>query len=170
MKKNTFVSIDPKELNDSAIRLIGYDWMLITAGSLENYNTMTAAWGQIGFLWKKPVVTTYIRPVRHTYKFAEEFETFSLCFFEEDMKPVLNLLGTKSGQDINKMQIEGLTAFKGEHSVCFEQAKLIIECRKIYADDIKPELFIDEAIDKNYPKKDYHRFYIGEILSCRIKA
>jgi flavin reductase (DIM6/NTAB) family NADH-FMN oxidoreductase RutF len=170
MKNNLFIKKDPKELNESAIQLIGYDWMLITAGSLENYNTMTAAWGQIGFLWKKPVVTTYIRPVRHTYKFTEEFDRFSLCFFQEEMKPVLNLLGTKSGREINKMNIEGLTAFQGDVSVCFKEAKLILECKKIYADDIKPELFLDATINKNYPAKDYHRFYIGEIISCYVRT
>lgn len=170
MEKLLFNKLDPKQINENAIKLIGFDWMLITAGTIDNFNTMTAAWGQIGFLWNRPIATTYIRPTRYTYDFAEKFDTFSLCFFEDSFKPVLNLLGTKSGRNINKMQTEGLTSFNGQHSVCFKEAKLIIECRKIYADDIKPELFIDSAIDKSYPKKDYHRFYIGEILNCLIKA
>ena len=47
-----------------------------------------------------------------------------------------------------------------------EQSKLMIECRKLYFSDIIPEHFMVEGIHKNYPKKDYHRMYIGEIISC----
>ena len=45
----------------------------------------------------------------------------------------------------------------------FEDADLIIECSKMYFDDFKPDLFLADIIEENYPAKDYHRLYLGEI-------
>ena len=35
--------------------LIGKQWMLITAGTEQSFNTMTASWGHIGALWGQSV-------------------------------------------------------------------------------------------------------------------
>jgi hypothetical protein len=48
----------------------------------------------------------------------------------------------------------------------FEEADLIVECSKIYFDDLKPENFLAPFIEENYPAKDYHRLYIGEIKAA----
>ena len=54
-------------------------------------------------------------------------------------------------------------------SVYFEEARLVLDCRKIYIHDLDPANFIDPKIEKEYPDKDYHRMYIGEILTCLMK-
>ncbi|HBS87051.1 MAG: flavin reductase [Bacteroidetes bacterium GWF2_38_335] len=161
-----FKEIKPVDINESAVKLIGSDWMLITSGDIENFNMMTAAWGGMGFLWKKPVVFIYVRPTRHTYGFLEKNDYFTISFFDEIYRSALNLCGTKSGRDINKKLESGLIPMTSEHSVFFEEARLQMECRKIYADMVKPELFLDKSIDRNYPLKDYHKMYIGEIVHC----
>jgi len=51
------------------------------------------------------------------------------------------------------------------NSIYFEQADLVLECKKLYYDDIKPANFINTSIEKNYPLKDYHRMYIGQIIN-----
>ena len=53
-------------------------------------------------------------------------------------------------------------------SVYFGEARLVIECKKIYFADIDPANFLDAGIKSNYPKNDYHRMYIGEIAGCYI--
>jgi len=53
------------------------------------------------------------------------------------------------------------------HSPCFVEAKLVLECRKIYRDSIDPSGFLDPSIDSNYKTRDYHTVYFGEILSAR---
>ena len=127
---------------------------------------MTAAWGSIGYLWNKPVVFCFIRPTRFTYSFFEKNDFFSLCFFDKENKQILDYCGTYSGRDVDKEKNTGLIALEGEHNtVVFQQSRLIIECRKIYFDDIKPENFLLPSIDKHY-NKDYHRMYIGEIFNC----
>ena len=76
--ENQFVEIAPAEITDNVFKLIANDWMLITAGTPDNFNTMTASWGAMGELWHKKVCFGFVRPTRHTFKFMEESETFTL--------------------------------------------------------------------------------------------
>lgn len=156
---------------DDVFSLIGKEWMLITAGAPTSYNTMTASWGGLGVLWNKNVAWCVVRPGRHTYGFLERADTFTLSFFEERYRAALNLCGKKSGRDTDKAKEAGITPMaSGNSSTAFIEARLIIECRKIYFQDIDPRNFLDASIDKNYPIKDYHRMYFGEITACRVKA
>jgi len=164
MTKKNYIKISPESIKGNAIHMIGNEWFLLTAGTLESYNTMTAAWGGIGSLWKMPVTFAFVRPQRFTYPFMEKHDFFTMSFFDSSYKNVLNYCGTHSGRDVDKAAQTELTPFEtSKGCVAFEQARLIIECRKIYFDDIKPELFVDKTIDKLY-NKDYHRMYIGEIM------
>lgn len=160
------ISID--KLDENFVELIGQDWMLITAGNTNDYNTMTAAWGGMGFLWNKAVCFTFIRPQRHTYKYSEANDDFTLSFFMPEKRDLLKLLGTKSGKDIDKMNIEGLTGIKCGNTVAFKEAAIVIECTKVYEDLIKPENMIDKDIIKHYPKNDFHKMYIGEVKNCFV--
>ena len=166
-----FRKISHENITKNVFKLLDKDWMLITAGNITSYNTMTASWGGMGILWNLPVVTVYIRPQRHTFIFAERADIFTLSFFYPEHKEILKFCGSKSGRDYDKAKETGLIPFSTEHnSTAFEQAKMIIECRKIYADDIKPEKFISQQIiSQNYPGKDYHRFFIGEIVNVYQK-
>ncbi len=162
-----FKKIHTEEIQDNVFKLIGKDWMLVTSGTPDSYNMMTASWGSAGVLWRKPIAITFVRPQRHTFGFLEKQPFFTLSFFPEAQKELLNLCGTTSGRDLNKMNIEGLNAVETPSgSVAFEEARLVLECRKIYFDDIKPEFFQTFDIEKIYPAKDYHRFYIGEIIQA----
>ena len=49
------------------------------------------------------------------------------------------------------------------------QAKLVLVCRKLYADDLKENAFIDPDMLKHYAARDYHRFYICEITEVLVK-
>lgn len=168
---NKFSSITPYNLSNNVFKLVGKDWMLITAGNMQSHNTMTASWGGLGILWNKEVCFCFVRPTRHTYKFIEKSEFFTLSFFEEEYRKMLNFCGSKSGRDYNKTLETGLIPIKSEHgSIYFEQAKLVLECKKLYADDIDPALFVDAQLDKNYPLKDYHRMYIGQIYKVLQKS
>ena len=35
------------------------EWALLTAGTIEKFNSMTISWGGVGTLWGKPVVTAF---------------------------------------------------------------------------------------------------------------
>ena len=46
--------INIAEQSFNPFELIGKDWMLISAGTAEKWNTMTASWGGVGVMWGKP--------------------------------------------------------------------------------------------------------------------
>jgi flavin reductase (DIM6/NTAB) family NADH-FMN oxidoreductase RutF len=168
--KDLFHEVDPTTLPDNTFTLIEDEWMLITAGNLAHYNTMTANWGGFGILWRRKICWCVIRPHRYTYQFMESAPAFSLSFFTKEYKKALDLCGAKSGRDIDKAAATGLTPFETcPGIVSFTQARLIIECQKIYYQDLDPQHFLDPAIGKNYPDKDYHRMYLGEIIRCLAK-
>jgi flavin reductase (DIM6/NTAB) family NADH-FMN oxidoreductase RutF len=165
-----FREINVNELNESAAKLIGSDWMLITAGHMDDYNTMTAAWGGLGYLWNKPVAYTFIRPQRYTYLFAEKYDYFTLSFFAKEHREILNYCGAHSGKEKDKIKETGLKTIDYEgKAVYFEQARLVLLCRKLYFQDVNPENFLDKSIQKVYPLKDYHRMYIGEIEKTFVR-
>lgn len=162
--------IKPEEIDQNVFKLIGTDWMLITAGKIDSFNMMTASWGFMGVLWHRNVAVCFIRPQRYTYGFANDSDGYTLSFFNEEYRDVLNLCGKKSGRDIDKVKETGLTPFSTKSgNVAFEEARMVLDCRKIYTDDIKEAQFIDPAlIRKNYPGKDFHRFFIAEIMEVML--
>ena len=92
--------IEPNKLPDNYINIIGNEWMLVTAGTKEKFNTMTASWGGTGFLWNRPVVFIFIRPERYTYEFIENGDYFTLSFLGQEHKDVHKICVSKSGRDI----------------------------------------------------------------------
>ena len=140
--------------------------MLITSGTLDKWNTMTASWGSLGILWGKQVCFCFVRDSRYTYEFMNENELFSLSFFDESHRGALDYCGSNSGRDVNKAKETGLIPVLIDGSVCFEQSRLTMVCKKIYNQDIDPTNFVDASIHDHYAAKDYHRMYIGEITGC----
>ena len=165
-----FKQVEPKTVRDNIFKLIGGDWMLVTSGEKDNFNTMTASWGAMGVLWNKEIAISFIRPQRYTYKFANKYDIFTLSFFDEKYKEALKYCGSHSGRDVNKIAIAGLNPiFNESGGIYFNEAKLVMICKNIYFDDIKPENILDRSIFNIYPKKDYHRMFIGEIKHCLVK-
>lgn len=165
-----FQKITPKEINENVFSLIDDTWMLITAGKESNCNTMTASWGGLGILWGAPSATCYIRPQRYTKKFVDEHEFFTLCFFDETYRKELNLCGTKSGRDTDKIKECGFTVKSADCGApFFEEAKLVLVCKKRYFQDFDEKNIPDDAKNSFYPEKDFHTMYIGEIIEVLQK-
>ena len=59
--------------------------MLVTAGDESSYNTMTASWGGMGYIWERPSTFIFIRDTRYTYQFLQQHESFTLSFFNENI-------------------------------------------------------------------------------------
>lgn len=167
--QSEFKEIDVYDIHDNPFKLIADDWMLVTAGNMQKFNTMTASWGTLGELWSKKVAFCFVRPTRHTHKFMEAANTFTLTFFDEKYREALDYCGHHSGRKVDKIAKTGLTPIEWEgKAVYFQQARLVLVCKKVYWQDLDPKHFLDSEIDDNYPKKDYHRMYVGEIISCLV--
>lgn len=166
-----FVKISPKEISENPIKLIGQDWMLISAGSPEKFNSMTASWGGIGFMWNKPVAFAVIRPTRYTFEFVESRKRFTLSFFSQNYKKALGIFGSKSGRDCDKAAESGLTPFFTESGApAYEEAKLILDCSAIYSQTLDESAFLDsEALKKWYSSDPLHKLYVAEINDVLIR-
>jgi flavin reductase (DIM6/NTAB) family NADH-FMN oxidoreductase RutF len=144
-------------------------WFLLTAGDFAagRFNTMTVSWGSFGTIWNRPFAQVVVRPTRHTQGFMDACASFTLCAFAEERREALRLLGTKSGRDGDKIAESGLTpaAALRVAAPVFAEAVLSIECRKLYWQDLDPAHFLDPAIEANYPRRDYHRAYFGEVVA-----
>ncbi|MGO3417459.1 MAG: flavin reductase family protein [Pseudolactococcus laudensis] len=165
----TFKSVRINTLNMNPFTKIGKEWLLITAGTADNCNTMTASWGGFGFLWNRNVATIYIRPQRYTKTFVDAADTFTLSFFGRDFRKELTYLGHTSGRDENKIANTGLTPYQLENTVGFEEAEMIFVMKKLYQASIDPEKILDPTISEHYPEKDYHDMYIAEIVKVYVK-
>jgi flavin reductase (DIM6/NTAB) family NADH-FMN oxidoreductase RutF len=162
----------PIAIEELAIKPYGFfeeDWLLLTCGdfSQKKFNAMTISWGGIGVMWNRPFVQVVVRPVRYTFEFIEAYDTFTLCAFPRQYHAALSMLGTKSGRDSDKITEARLTpmAARCAQAPAYSEAHTVIECRKIYWQDMDPTHFLDPKIDRNYPQKDYHRIYYGEIIA-----
>ncbi len=165
-----FNKIDPKQLNFNPFSAIGDKWMLVTAGDSNKANTMTASWGGAGVLWNKNVVTCYIRPQRFTRELIDANEYFSVSFLPEEFRKQLVYCGRVSGRDEDKITGSGLTLLNDYAAPCFEEADTVLICKKIYVGELKPQgIVYPEHDEANYPAKDYHIVYIGEITEALVK-
>ena len=143
-------------------------WFLLAAGEFpENWNCMTVAWGSFGIMWSRPIAMVVVRPTRHTFSFMEKHGSFTLSAFPEEHHEKLDYLGRRSGRDEDKVKKMGLTpiASRTVPAPGFDEAGLIVECRKVYFHDFDPAHFLADYIAPNYPGRDFHRMYLGEILA-----
>lgn len=164
--------IEVKELSENFFETISKEWMLVTAGTKNKFNTMTANWGGIGFLWNKPVVFVFIRPERYTFEFMEKEDCFTLSFLGEENKDIHKICGSKSGREVDKVKETGLCPlFTEQGNILFEQSRLTLECKKMYAGMLKAEDFLDkEALSRWYGAHgNLHKMYIAEIINVWVK-
>lgn len=154
--------------HEDIFKLIGKEWMLVSAGTIDNFNTMTASWGCLGWLWNRPVAVVFIRPERYTHAFIEDNARMTLCFFGDDCRKALQICGSKSGRDCDKVAEAGLHPVSlagGE--VGFSEARLTLVCRKLFKSEMVQENFIAPEIFSNWyhdrPGGGLHSIYIAEI-------
>ena len=165
--------IDVKQLNDNVFETIGKEWLLVCSGDKSNFNMMTASWGCLGWLWNKPVAVVFIRPERFTHGIIEENEYMTLSFLghSEEARKIYNFCGSKSGRDFDKAKETGLVPVETENgSIGFEQARLTLECRKLYKDSMTAEKFLDKSLLQWYGAKGgFHDVYVVEITNAYKK-
>lgn len=165
-------TIAPAQIADNFIDIIGREWMLVTAGTPENFNMMTASWGGAGYLWNKPVATIFVRPERYTYEFIEKTGRFSLSFLGDEHKGVHKVTGSKSGCDTDKVAEAGLhPLFTETGGIFYEETRLGLECKVLYADRIEASNFLDPALAGQWygAKGGFHKMYVAEITAAYVK-
>ncbi len=166
-----FTSIDPKVLTHNFFQELDNNWALLTAGNKSGFNMMTVSWGTLGILWNLPVAIVYCRPQRYTFEFLNDDDAYTLSFLHPEHRHILQYCGSHSGRNADKIKATGLESLiTANGNIGYKQGKLILECKIIYADNIKESHFIDKSLIQNvYPTKDFHRFFIGRIEECYLR-
>lgn len=103
-----FKKMELSDLQCNPFDMIGKSWYLLTSGTPEDYNTMTASWGAMGEIWGAPSFHCVVRTNRYTLQYLDRNELFSACFFDPGYKPALQFCGTHSGRDCDKAKQTGL--------------------------------------------------------------
>ena len=164
-----FKEISPREIDGNLIKRISEEWMLITAGNKDAHNMMTASWGFMGEMWDSDTAIAVVRPQRYTMKFIEEQDYFTLSFYG-DKKELHKVCGSKSGRDVNKTELCGLTPVF-DKAPYFEEADTVLVCKKQYVQQMGKEFFInDEEVSTWYPNDDYHYMIFGKIEKVLVRA
>ena len=160
-------------------------WALVTAGNMEKFNSCTVSWGSMGTLWTRPgktgsTITVYLYPTRYTCELLMDNETFTVSFFPASCKKALAIMGSRSGRNVDKVEVAGLTPVSFGSSVTYEEAEMTFLCRKVYQhqltkEDIAPD--VQEyyaANEKVYPVDENgewqpHYIFIGEVIDVKEK-
>ncbi len=163
-----FKETNIKELNENFIKNIADEWMLIAAGDESGYNMMTASWGFVGEMWGSDTVIAAVRPQRYTMEFIDKSDYFTLSFYG-DKKEIHKVCGSRSGREVNKTELTGLTPVFSDNTVYFDDARLVIVCKKQYVAPLKEEGFLDKEILNKWYNGDLHNMIFGKIEKVLIK-
>ena len=163
-----FKEITAKEIKENIIKSIADEWMLITAGDESGYNMMTASWGFMGEMWGEDTCIAMVRPGRYTMDFIDKNDYYTLSFYG-DKKDIHKVCGSMSGRDVNKTELTGLTPVFDYNRVYFNEARLVIVCKKQYLGELKEEEFTDKSPLKWYENKDFHKMIFGKIEKVLVK-
>lgn len=161
------------QLQSNAEQLFGHQWMLITVGKPDAFNTMTASWGGLGFVWNRPVAFVFVRTNRYTREFITREPSLTLSFMPERYREDLTYCGRHSGRDVDKMAATKLSPCTLESGlVAMNDADLVIECRKMFTGDMKQSDFTDWAeVSPRWYNEDnpLHTLYICEISAVHTR-
>jgi flavin reductase (DIM6/NTAB) family NADH-FMN oxidoreductase RutF len=144
----------------------------LTAKSGDRVNTMTIAWGSIGYMWNKPVFIAMVRYSRYTYEIIDNAQDFTVGFpLNGQLKEALSICGTKSGRDIDKFRECNLKLIPG-HKVdtpLIDECDIQLECKIVYKQPMDGENLAEDLKKRSYPEGDYHVLYYGEIVGAYIR-
>lgn len=155
------------EIERNVFSLIGSDWLLVTGGNREKFNSMTASWGGMGVLWNKNVAFIFIRRTRYTLEFIEKQPEFSLSVYPEQYRnELLRIFGRKSGRDCDKVAESGFTPVETPFgTIAYAEASLVMSCKKLYAGQLVKDNILDQAARTTMyaPDEEAHQVFIAEI-------
>lgn len=160
---------DLKDFNENPFQKIGKQWMLVGASKDGKSNVMTASWGGLGIMWGKEVAYVFVRESRYTKEFIDGSDELTLSFFSEEHREMLGYMGKTSGRNEDKIAKQNLHMSNEFEVPVFEEAEMTLVCRKLYAQEMKEECFVDKScVEKWYGDNDYHTMYVVEIKEAWV--
>ena len=104
--------------------------MVSVADKQGNSNIITVAWAGT-ICTNPPMVSISVRPERHSYHMIEETGEFVINLTTKDLVYATDSCGVKSGRDVNKWEVLGLTSIDGQvvKAPLIAESPVNIECR-----------------------------------------
>lgn len=144
--------------------------LILCAGNREKSNAMAIGWGTLGTLWQQPVATVFVAEGRYTHQFMEKADYFTIMAFDD--KHVLEVMGSKSGRDMDKAKECGLHISYTENGTpYYDEANFVIECKTMYSAPFDPKAFRDDVprnLYSNFPA-GLHTEYVGKVVKAMKK-
>lgn len=166
-----FRHITADKIPGNIIKLLS-EATLITSGSGENVNVMTASWGGLGVFWEKPVAFSFLGAQRYSITTMDKGDTYTVSFYTEAYKDALQYCGSTSGRNEDKIKGSGLTPIKTPSgATAFAEAWMIFECKKMIAQPLSQDAVTDKESNaaRKWNGKELHKLYIGEIVNVWVK-
>ncbi len=160
-----FKQIKPSEITDykNAIDLFGQGAVTMVKKG-DTANPMTIAWGSLGVLWRKPCMSVYVHKTRYSKGLFDQADRFAVCFFGKEHDESLSYFGSASGREEDKAAKSGLTLKEEDGYFYFEEAELVVFCRKMGQTDFDLAHIEPAPIRAWYEKAGVHSIYCGEIV------
>lgn len=170
-----FEQISPEEIRDNVFTLVGKDFTVVTAGTEDHYNSMTASGGGLGVHLRKPATWLNLRADRYTLEMILQELTYTQSYFPDEYRKQIAFLGSKSGRDSEKMKEVELTSVRTPSgNMSFKEARLILECQLTQLTTANPDDFYTQEardfINEAYRDADHYRKLVfGEITRVWVK-
>ncbi|MFW6287332.1 MAG: flavin reductase family protein [bacterium] len=143
----------------------------LTVKKEDIINTMTIGWGSIGIIWGKPILMVMVRKSRYTYELLDDNTEFTVSFPAlNELKKELMFCGSNSGRDTDKFKECNLNLIDSKeiNTPVIPEAKLHLECKIVFKQDMNENNLLEEFNNKWYPESNYHTMYYAEIASAYI--
>lgn len=128
---------------------------LISCGTMEKHNCMTAAW--TGIICSDPVITyVSIRPSRYSHKIISETKEFVINLPNQALVSAVDYCGVRSGKDYDKFKEMKLTAIPSSQieTPQIEECPISIECKVIEVKNYGThDMFTAEVVAVNVDDK-----------------
>ena len=112
----------------------------------------------------------FVSPLRYTWQLLDKGDTYTLSFYTEAYRDALQICGTTSGSDTDKVKATGLTPVTTPSGAkAFGEAWMVVECRKLMQQSLSPGAIVDSAERANWNTKPLNTMFIGEIINVWIK-
>jgi len=128
---------------------------MISCGTMEKNNIMTAAW--TGIISSEPPMTyVSIRPSRYSHELITETGEFVINLTTLPLVTAADFCGVKSGRDVNKFKEMNLTAAPCSKVACpqIEESPVSIECKVVNVTNYgSHDMFLAEIVAVNVDDK-----------------
>ena len=132
--------------------------VLVSCGTMENPNVMTAAW--TGVLCSDPVlVYVSLRPSRYSHEIISQTKEFVINLPTVALAKQVDMCGVKSGRTVNKFELTGLTAAPCSKIAAPQVAEspISLECRVLEIKHLGTEA-----------QPATHDMFLAEVLSVNV--